>query len=108
MRAAVYYRGSSEEQVEGYSLNAQSRATRLYCEARGWMIAGEYRDQCKSARTEDITKRPAFVQMLYDAEARQFDVIVVHKLDCFARKLWVKLETIDRLSTGDLTFVSMS
>ena len=107
MRASVYYPVSSEEQVAGYSLDVQSRATRLYCGARGWMIAGEYRDEGKSARTEDIMKRPAFVLMLYDAEARQFDVIVVHKLDRFARNLCVTLETLDRLSTGDVTFVSM-
>ncbi|MDQ3549856.1 MAG: recombinase family protein, partial [Chloroflexota bacterium] len=108
MRAALYFRVSSEEQVEGYSLDAQARAARAWCEAHDWQVAAEYRDEGKSARTEDITKRPAFVQMIDDAESRQFDVIVVHKLDRFARNLRVTLETLDRLSSCDVTFVSIS
>ena len=41
IRAALYERVSSEEQVEGYSLDAQDRAGRLYCEAHGWdIVAG--------------------------------------------------------------------
>lgn len=41
MRAATYYRVSSEEQVEGYCLDAQQRAARLYCEAKGWEVVNE-------------------------------------------------------------------
>ena len=37
-RAAVYHRVSSEEQVEGYSLDAQQRATAAYCAAHGWEL----------------------------------------------------------------------
>ncbi len=44
VRAAVYHRVSSEEQVEGYSLDAQQRATLAYCGAHGWEVAAEYRD----------------------------------------------------------------
>ncbi len=43
-RAAVYVRVSSEEQVEGYSLDAQVRSATMYCEAHDWEIAREYRD----------------------------------------------------------------
>jgi len=35
-RAAGYIRVSSEEQTENYTLSAQERAIRLYCEAHGW------------------------------------------------------------------------
>lgn len=35
LRVAVYRRVSREEQAEGYSLDAQSRAAALYCEAHG-------------------------------------------------------------------------
>ena len=80
-RAGLYYRVSSEEQVEGYSLDAQQRAALAHCTAHGWAVAGEYRDEGKSARTDDIAARPAFRQLLADAEAGLLDVIVVHKLD---------------------------
>ena len=108
LRAAIYHRVSSEEQVEGYSLDAQDRATRLYCEAHGWAITGEYRDEGKSARTDDLTKRPEFARMLADAEAGLIDVIVVHMLDRFARNLRVTLETLERLERQGVGFVSIS
>ena len=48
LRAAAYRRVSSEEQVDGYSLDAQSRAVRHYCDAHGWQIVQEYGDEGKS------------------------------------------------------------
>ncbi len=107
-RAAVYVRVSSEEQVEGYSLDAQVRAANLYCEAHGWELMQEYRDEGKSARTDDLAKRPAFARLLADAEAGLIDVIVVHKLDRFARNLRVTLETLERLQRAGVGFVSIS
>ncbi|HUG13972.1 MAG TPA: recombinase family protein [Thermomicrobiales bacterium] len=107
-RAALYIRVSSEEQVDGYSLDAQQRAGRAYCEAHGWEIVNEYRDEGKSARTEDLTKRPAFAAMLADSQRGSFDIIVVHKLDRFSRNLKVTLETLDRLNTSGVAFVSIN
>lgn len=66
---AVYRRVSSEEQVEGYSLDAQTRAIRAYCESHGWGIVHEYADEGKSARYEDLDRRPDFKAMLADADA---------------------------------------
>ncbi len=108
LRAGLYGRVSSEEQVEGYSLDAQDRVGRHYVAAHGWAVAEVYRDEGKSARTDDLAKRPAFQQMLADAEAGRFDVVVVHKLDRFARNLLVALETLQRLERRDVGFVSIS
>ncbi len=107
-RAAIYHRVSSEEQVEGYSLDAQDRATRAYCEAQGWTVAGVYRDEGKSARSDDLAKRPDFARMLADAEAGLVDVVVVHKLDRFARNRRVAFDTLHRLGRGGVGFVSIS
>lgn len=107
-RAAIYVRVSSDEQVQGYSLDAQERAGRLYCEMQGWEIAKLYRDEGRSARTEQIVKRPAFAQMLKDAEAGLIDVIIVHKLDRFARNLVVTIETLQRLEQAGVSFVSIT
>src|SRR5829696_6585163 len=108
VRAALYERVSSEEQVEGYSLDAQDRAGRLYCEAHGWQVVQVYRDEGRSARTDDLAKRPAFQQMLADAEAGLIDAVIVHKLDRFARNLRVTLETLERLEGARVRFVSIS
>src|SRR5215211_8488687 len=107
-RAALYYRVSSEEQVEGYSLDAQSRAAALYAEANGWTLVGDYPEEGKSAWTDDLAKRPKFSEMLADAEAGAFDVLIVHKLNRFARNLRVTLETLQRLEKVGVGFVSIS
>src|SRR5262249_14633316 len=58
-RVAVYVRVSSEEQLDGYSLDAQMRAARAYCEDRGWEITATYPEEGRSARYEDLNRRPA-------------------------------------------------
>jgi len=73
MRAALYARVSSEEQVEGYSIDAQLRACRDFAQEKGWTVAAEYVDEGKSARAEDIGKRPRFKEMLEAAKAKAFD-----------------------------------
>jgi DNA invertase Pin-like site-specific DNA recombinase len=107
-RRPLLPRLSSEEQVEGYSLDAQQRAGLAHCAAHGWAVAGEYRDEGRSARTDDIAKRPAFRQLIEDAEAGLLDVVVVHKPDRFARNLRVTLETLERLDRAGVGFVSIS
>ena len=52
MRAATYVRVSSEDQVDGYSLDAQRRAIKAFCVARGWEVTHEYADEGKSAWVE--------------------------------------------------------
>ncbi len=105
-RAAVYVRVSSEEQVDGYSLAAQERAAEAYCGQHGWEPV-VYRDEGTSARVDDIAKRPAFKQMLSDADAGRVDVVVVHKLDRFARNRRVAFEAFERLGKAGVGFVSL-
>src|SRR5262245_36785134 len=108
LRAAVYVRVSSEEQLEGYSLDAQRRAADQYCQAHGWTVARTYADEGRSARTDDLARRPEFRAMLADAEAGLVDVVLVHKLDRFARNLRVTLETLERLERCRVAFASIA
>ena len=108
MKAAIYARVSSEEQVEGYSIDAQRRAFQTLVEDRGWIAEREYIEEGKSARTDNINRRPAFKEMIADALARKFDVLVVHKLDRFSRNLRVTLEYFDKLSKAGITFLSIN
>ena len=64
MRAALYARVSKEEQTEGYSIDAQLRACRDYAKAQGWTTVAEYVDEGKSARTDNLRKRPKFKEMM--------------------------------------------
>src|SRR5690349_12333448 len=108
VRVAMYYRVSSKEQLQGYSLDAQVRAIESYCAARGHLIVARYPEPARSARTDDIRKRPAFRQMLDDADAHRFDILIVHKLDRFARNLRIQLESFGRLERAGVAFVSLS
>ena len=107
MRAALYARVSTEEQVEGYSIDAQRRAFQTFCQSRGWSPHQEYVDECKSARTENINKRPVFKQTIADGLDHHYDVLVVHKVDRFSRKLRITLESFDKLAKAGVGFVSI-
>jgi site-specific DNA recombinase len=107
-RAAVYLRVSSEEQIDGFSLDAQERAIASYCRDHGYEIVARYRDEGKSARTDDASKRPGFRQLMDDAQARRFDVVIVHKLDRFARNRQVAFEAFHRLGSAGVGFVSIA
>jgi site-specific DNA recombinase len=106
-RAALYIRVSSEDQVDGFSLDAQERAIADYCRDHNHQIVARYRDEGKSARTDDLTKRPDFRRMLTDAEGGRFDVVIVHKLDRFARNRQVAFDAFHRLGTAGVGFVSI-
>jgi site-specific DNA recombinase len=108
MRAALYARVSSEEQVEGYSIDAQRRAFQALVDGRGWTMYREYVDEGKSARIDNINKRPAFKEMMSDAVGAKFDVLVVHKLDRFSRNLRITLEYFDKLLNAGVTFISIN
>jgi DNA invertase Pin-like site-specific DNA recombinase len=108
MRTGLYARVSTEEQTEGYSIDAQLRACRNLAQEKGWTIVAEYIDEGRSARSEDISKRPKFKEMLEAAKRREFDVLIVHKLDRFARNLLTTLRCFDELSQSGITFISVS
>jgi DNA invertase Pin-like site-specific DNA recombinase len=108
MKSALYGRVSSEEQIEGYSIDAQRRAFHTLNKDKDWNAFKEYIDEGKSARSDNINKRPAFKDMVNDALNGKFDVLVVHKLDRFARNLRITLEYFDKLSKANVSFVSIS
>ena len=106
MRAATYVRVSSEDQVDGYSLDAQRRAIAEFCQARDWDITRQYADEGKSAWVESAAKRPEFNQMLTDAGKREFDVVVTHSLDRLSRNLMVTLNAFHTFASNGVTYVS--
>jgi DNA invertase Pin-like site-specific DNA recombinase len=99
---------SSEEQVDGFSLDAQRRVLLDYCASKGWQVVQEYADEGKSTRGGKIALRPAFKQMIEDAQAGMLDVVVVHKLDRFARNMWVTIEYLELLDRRGVRFVAVA
>jgi DNA invertase Pin-like site-specific DNA recombinase len=108
MRPAAILRVSGEEQVEGYSLDAQRHAIRLFCAARGWPEPAWHEEPAVSAWTDDLARRPVFAALLDEAERGRYDAIVVHKLDRFARSLIVTLRELQRLERAGVAFASVA
>lgn len=80
-KVALYARFSSDNQ-RTESIDAQIRAMNVYCEQNGYTIVKTYIDEARSATTD---RRPSFQQMIKDSGNREFDILLVHKLDRFAR-----------------------
>src|SRR5262245_41651055 len=80
--AVVYARVSSEEQVQGYSIQAQLQACRDWAVKNGYVVAKEYLEEGHSA-FRNLEKREALKELLADTVSKQrsFDLIIVHKLD---------------------------
>lgn len=81
VRAVIYARFSSDNQRDE-SIDAQLRAIRDYAKKNDIIIVSVYIDRAKSAMTDN---RPEFLNMVRDAKEGQFDAVLVHKLDRFAR-----------------------
>lgn len=90
--SAIYARTSSPNQKYNHSIQEQVDQSWKFCEDREWQTTYVFIDECKSGSTID---RPKFQQMLEEAEAGKFDVIVCWKLDRFCRSL-VDLINIER------------
>ncbi|MFC1961187.1 recombinase family protein [Chloroflexota bacterium] len=104
-RAAIYTRVSSEEQVDGYSLNDQELEVRQTCEFRDWEVVRVYSD---TGLSEQVVMRPGFQTMIADAKAGQFDVIAVHELNRFSRSLFDTLSYLGQLDRHDVSFISVA
>jgi len=79
--AVIYARYSSHSQTE-QSIEGQLHDGHAYAEKNEYNIIGEYIDRALTG-TKDA--RPDFQRMIRDAEKGQFQVVIVWKLDRFAR-----------------------
>ncbi|MBI3781326.1 MAG: recombinase family protein [candidate division NC10 bacterium] len=105
MRAALYIRVSTDQQVEhGDSLQVQQERLEAYARSKGWAIHQLYADRGVSARD---TNRPAFQQLLSDLKTKNIDVILVTKLDRVFRNTRDFLETTDFFETKGTRFVCL-
>ena len=82
VKAAAYCRFSSDNQRDGYSIEAQLTAIRSYCEKEGISLVREYVDEARSGTTD---QRDAFQSMISDSASGEFNCVIVHKLDRFSR-----------------------
>ena len=81
MNAVIYARYSSHSQTE-QSIEGQLRDCYEYARRYDINVVGEYIDRATSGMTDE---RPDFQRMIADAAKKQFERVIVWKLDRFAR-----------------------
>ena len=81
LKAVIYARYSSDNQREE-SIEGQLRECTAFAEKNGITILRHYIDRAFSAKTDN---RPEFQNMIRDSGKHLFDMIIVWKLDRFAR-----------------------
>ncbi len=81
MRGVIYARYSSSNQREE-SIEGQIRENTAYANKHGIEIVGTYIDRALSGKTDN---RPEFKRMIKDSAKKNFDVVIVWKLDRFSR-----------------------
>ena len=81
MTGVIYARYSSHNQREE-SIEGQLRECKRYAQENGITIVGKYVDRAITGKTDD---RAGFQKMIRDAEKGRFSVVIVYKLDRFAR-----------------------
>ena len=82
-RVAIYKRVSSQTQVrDGYSLEFQEEIMRAYCQREALTIARVYQD---GGRSGSNTEREGLQQLVRDAKAGAFDVVLIFRVDRFSR-----------------------
>ncbi|MEA3349778.1 MAG: recombinase family protein, partial [Chloroflexota bacterium] len=105
LRAVGYRRVSMSEQVKGHSLDAQTNNIQRFIEQQDWELIEIYTEAGRSAKKG--SHRPTLDQLMKDAQARKFDVVVVDKIDRFYRHLNSLLTALDKLHQQDVSFASV-
>ncbi|MGA7753415.1 MAG: recombinase family protein [Candidatus Sulfotelmatobacter sp.] len=98
---ALYARVST---TLGQDPDMQLRELRIFAQARGWEIAGVYVDRGISGSKD---RRPQLDLLMSAAHTRQFDVLLVWKLDRFARSLKHLVTAIAEFEALSIQFVSL-
>lgn len=104
LRGAAYPRYSSDNQ-RAESIDAQLYEINEYAQKNGITIVKTYTDEAKTATTDD---RPGFQHMMDDAKLGLFDVILVHKLDRFARNRYDSAIYKKKLKGYGIKLISIS
>jgi site-specific DNA recombinase len=102
---ALYLRVSSEEQRERETIELQSRFFTDYCRLYGLEVVKTYADDGVSG-TIPLAERAAGKELLEDARAGMFEVVLVKKLDRLGRSLLVIVDAHDRLQEAGVALRS--
>lgn len=94
LKAAIYTRVSSEEQVKGYSLGSQDEQLREFCRKEGYQLNEKhvFKEEGISGVKES---RPALDKLIEAVVNNEIDIVLICKIDRLSRnlKLLLRLDT---------------
>ena len=102
MKAVIYARYSSESQTE-QSIEGQVRVCKQFAEKNDLLVVGQYIDRATTGTNDN---RAAFQQMLRDSKRKQWSVVIVYKLDRFARNKYESVVNRKKLTDNGVELVS--
>jgi len=103
LKKVVFYgRYSSTNQTE-QSIEGQLHVCQKFAKLNDMVIVKEYVDRAISGKTDD---RPAFQKMIADSKKKQFEGILVYKLDRFARNSFHAAIYKQKLSDNGVRVIS--
>ncbi len=100
--AVIYARYSSDAQSE-QSIKGQVRVCKQFAEKNDLLIVDQYIDRALTGTNDN---RAAFQQLLKDSKRRQWSVVLVYKLDRFARNKYESVVNRKKLSDNDVELIS--
>lgn len=107
VRIAKYVRCSSDEQKKnGYTIGDQLQLVDTFAEENELVSVGEYVDEGISA-TLEISKRKALAQLIKDAKAGKFDIVVFKCIDRFFRNTEEYYAAQKQLRAAGVTWLSI-
>ena len=98
----IYARYSCDAQTE-QSIEGQLHVCKEYAEKNDLLVVDEYIDRATTGTNDN---RAAFQQMLADSKRRQWSVVIVYKLDRFARNMYESVINRKKLSDNGVGLVS--
>lgn len=107
MKAVIYCRVSSKDQVEGYSLDLQEEGCEQFCEQRGWDIVKVFVEEGESAKTANRKKLLELLDFCAKNKGK-VDFLIVHKLDRFSRNTADHLAIKAQLAKYGVQLVSVT
>ena len=101
MKSCIYLRCSTQEQ----DLGMQEEAIKRYCEANSIIPLRTFKDFGVSGSKES---RPEFDLMLNSLRQKEFDCIIVYKLDRIGRSLSHLVKLFEEFKAKKINFISVT
>jgi len=107
MRAVLYARVSTDEQRQRQTIQTQIEHAYPWCEREGIKLVGIYRDEGVSG-TIPFEKREGGAELLEGARAKEFEFVLVYKVDRLGRVDLVSHVAMHHLETLGVGLRSMT